>query len=121
MIMMAAAAYKGLITFTANDGWIQHYRISATDTTTVYWTAEDGLADFQLPVGHGSIYLASVKLVTGGTDCRKIKVWVNGKDRGCNFRTLDNLNTSQLGSVEGNPPRFDPGDRVAFQQLTQAT
>ena len=119
---MGAAAYKGQITFVTSTGRRIQYQIAATDTNTVYYTsAEDGLADFQLPLNEGQCWLAEVNLVTGGTDCRKVKVWVNGKDSGYNFRTLDNLNTSVKGSVAAAPLPLPPGARVAFQQLTQAT
>lgn len=111
---MAAAPWKGSIHVDYGDGSSDDMPISATDVANAFVTFDGtGLAFWQTTKPG---IITNIDIVTGGTDCNKIKLWVNNKDVG---RQL--LQPTLLTSVATKPkmaPIKISGNRIVqFQQL----
>lgn len=111
---MAAAPWKGIIHIDYLDGTADDMPISATDVANAFVTF-DGTSLAFLQTSKKSV-ITNIDIVTGGTDCNKLKLWINNRDVG---RTLlqPTLLTTVTTKPKMAPIRIDANRIVQFQQL----
>jgi hypothetical protein len=111
---MAAAPWKGIIHVDYADGTSDDFPISASDVANAFVTFDGtSLAFWQTTK---AAIITNIDIVTGGTDCNKLKLWINNRDVG---RTL--LQPTMLTTVTTKPKiapiRINGNRIVQLQQL----
>ena len=115
---MAAAAFKGSVSFRGMSGAPYVEAMSFTDVANAFTTFDaSGLTFYQLPE---PTYMVDLTEVTGGTDTTKTNLWVNNRDSGLKW-----INTSVLVAINNRIPLPIPignpatrqGAQVQFKQL----
>lgn len=76
---MAAAAWKGTIHIDYVDGSGDDIAISASDVANSFVTFDNSQLTFLTMRNAGQI--SDITIVTGGTDCNKLSLWINNADK----------------------------------------
>jgi len=111
---MAAAPWKGTIHIDYDNGSADDVSISASDVSNAFVTFDNsGLAFIQM---NSAGKITNIDIVTGGTDCNKIQLWVNNRDVG---RTLlqPTLLTTVATKPKMSPIKISANRIVQFKQL----
>ncbi|WAC05661.1 MAG: hypothetical protein OS112_03265 [Methanoregula sp.] len=94
---MAAAAFKGTVSFRGISGTPYVEALSFSDVANAFATFDSsGLSFISLPE---PVYLVDLAEVTGGTDTTKTNLWVNNKDTGIKW-----INTTVLNTLNNRIP-----------------
>jgi len=115
---MAAAAFKAVLKFQAQNGVTFSYPCTVSDVDDAYYVFPDGNNDVILPSIYGNVYLVDVVLSAAGTDTSKADVYVNGKTTGEQILNAANLGTNFSRQFMGAPIAIMPGARLRIQQQT---
>lgn len=111
---MAAAPWKGTIHIDYVDGSSDDIAVSASDVANAFMTYDNsGLTFFNMRTA-GAI--TDITIVTGGTDCNKLSLWVNNADKN---RVLlqPSLLTTVTTRPKMSPIKINAGRVVQFKQL----
>lgn len=111
---MGAAAWKGTMHIDYADGTSDDIAVSASDVANAFVTFDNSGLTFLTMRTHGQI--SDITIVTGGTDCNKLSLWVNNADKN---RVL--LQPTLLTTVTTRPKmapiKISSGRVVQFKQL----
>ncbi len=111
---MAAAPWKGIIHIDYVDGSSEDIAVSATDVANAFMTYDNSGLTFLTMKNHGQI--SDITIVTGGTDCNKLSLWVNNADKN-HVLLQPSLLTSVTTRPKMAPIKIAGGRVVQFKQL----
>lgn len=116
---MAAAAFKAILKFKAQDGYTFSYPCTVSDVNAEYYVFPDANNDVVLPSNHGNLALIDLVLSGAGTDTSKADVYVNGKTTGEQVLNSANLGTNfSRQYTMASPMLIAPASRLRIKQLT---
>lgn len=115
---MAAAAFRGTITFVGAGGARQVETVYFSDVNAAYVTWDNwGGATYCKITIPGPIYIQDISVLTGGTDCSRSQLEINNRDTGIKIlhkgviTTVDNRVPIPIGKIAA-------GAEVRLKQLT---
>ena len=91
---MAAAPFKAILKFKAQDGFTVSYPCTVSDVNAAYYVFPDGNNDVVLPSNHGVLALIDLVLSAAGTDTSNGDILINGKNTGERILNAANLGTN---------------------------
>ena len=112
---MAAAAFKGTVTFVAGDGKTQTEAFTASDVADALVTFTSTNNNFINIRGRGRISLVDISLSAAGTDTSQINLFASGLDTGERI-----LNAGIVATVNNRMPApkyFLAGSSFQIKQL----
>lgn len=116
---MAAAAFKAILKFKAEDGFVISYPCTVSDVDAAFYVFPDGNNDVVLPSNHGRLALIDLVLSAAGTDTSKSDIFVNGKNTGETILNAANLGTNFSRQFTPLTPMVvSGGSRFRIKQLT---
>lgn len=111
---MVAAPWKGTMHIDYVDGSSDDIAVSATDVANAFITFDNSGLTFLNMRTRGQI--SDITIVTGGTDCNKLSLWIGNADKN---RVL--LQPALLTTVTTRPKmapiKIEGGRIVQFKQL----
>lgn len=115
---MAAAPFKGILKFVAQDGKTFAYPVTVSDVNAAFYIFPDGNNVVSLPTGHGTLALVDVALSASGTDTSTGAIYVNGKNTGELVMNALCVATNLSREFMGSPLYIAEGSLLRITQQT---
>ena len=111
---MAAAAYKGTVIITYEDGTNAQYAFTASDVADESYIFADGSS--KLNLDNKVAYITDIILSGTGTDTAKAEIWANSKNSGVVVLNSVNQATTVNRQFNSAPVGVKAGATLQFIQ-----